>query len=116
VEASRIIIFNLPRLLGEIIERTVGDQPDMEIVEAVPDATLRAALEASGADFVIAGPNGDVGDANDLLAGWPSPRLLAVAGDGREGFLYELCPARRPLGEISPQTIVDAIRSERCAS
>jgi len=36
--------------------------------------------------------------------------VLVVSADGRETALFELRPQRTPLGEVSPQTIVDAIR------
>jgi hypothetical protein len=107
----------MPRILREIIEQAVADESDMEIVEiegrGVP---LRQTVESSKADFVIAGADYDFGEVARVLEERPRLRVLAVAGHGREAFLYELRPMRTPLGEVSPRTIVDAIRGARYAT
>ena len=106
----------MPRILREIVERAVTAEPDMEIVPGPPPgATLEAAVEASDADFVISGASSENGEFGHLLADRPGLRLLSVTRDGREAFLHELRPTSTPLGDISPQTIVDAIRSRRPA-
>lgn len=107
----------MPRILREIIERAVADEPDMEIVDSeAGNMPLREAIEASEPDFVIAGADYDFGEVARVLDERPRLRVLAVAGDGREAFLYELRPTRTPLGEVSPRTIVDAIRGARYAT
>ncbi len=105
----------MPRILREIIEQAVADEPDMEIVEA-GDVPLGQAVESSMADFVIAGADYDFGEVARALDVRPRLRVLAVSGDGREAFLYELRPTRTPLGEVSPRRIVDAIRGARYAT
>jgi chemotaxis response regulator CheB len=117
VEPSRIVLVDMPRILREIIERAVADEPDMEIVDSeAGNMPLREAIEASEPDFVIAGADYDFGEVARVLDERPRLRVLAVAGDGREAFLYELRPTRTPLGEVSPRTIVDAIRGARYAT
>jgi hypothetical protein len=107
----------MPRILREIIEQAVADEPDMEIVGVEGrDVPLRQAVESTRADFVMAGADYDLGEVARVLDERPRLRVLAVAGDGREAFLYELRPTRTPLGEVSPQTIVDAIRGARYAT
>jgi hypothetical protein len=107
----------MPRMLREIIERAVADEPDMVLVEAdAPELPLHEAVESAGADFVIAGSDYDFGEVAQVLDERPRLRVLAVAGDGREAFLYELRPTRTPLGQVSPRTIVDAIRGARYAT
>jgi hypothetical protein len=107
----------MPRILREIIEQAVADESDMEIVEVGGrDVPLRQAVESSEADFVIAGADYDFGEVARVLEERPRLRVLAVAGHGREAFLYELRPMRTPLGEVSPRTIVDAIRGARYAT
>jgi DNA-binding NarL/FixJ family response regulator len=117
VEPSRIVLVDMPRILREIIERAVADEPDMEIVDSeAGNMPLREAIEASEPDFVIAGADYDFGEVARVLDERPRLRVLAVAGDGREAFLYELRPTRTPLGEVSPRTIVEAIRGARYAT
>jgi hypothetical protein len=100
----------MPPILREIIERAVGGEPDMELVRSGPEPSLRAAVEASAAAFVISGADHDFAEVARLLDERPHLRMLSVAGDGREAFLYELRPTRTALGEVSQQAIVDAIR------
>lgn len=117
VEPSRIVLVDLPRMLREIVEQAVMAEPDMVIVrDPGENHSLSATVGRTGADFVILGRDGELDEVDGLLETHPHLRVLAVAGDGREAFLYELRPTRTPLGEISPRTIVDAIRSARCAT
>ena len=46
----------------------------------------------------------------ELFAADPRPRVLGIASEGREGFVYELRPYRMPIGELSPETLVNAVR------
>ena len=78
--------------------------------------TLGQTVASSGADFVIAGADYDFAEVARVLDERPRLRVLAVAGHGREAFLYELRPTRTPLGEVSPRAIVEAIRSARYAT
>jgi DNA-binding NarL/FixJ family response regulator len=116
VERARIALVELPRIMREIIERAVADQPDMEIVGELPASTLPEALDGAGVDVVISGTNYDCASLRELLDERPRLKVLAVADDGRDAFLFELRPTRTPLGEVSPQNIVDAIRNARCAT
>jgi DNA-binding NarL/FixJ family response regulator len=116
VERARIALVELPRIMREIIERAVADQPDMEIVGELPASTLPEALDGAGVDVVISGTNYDCASLRELLDERPRLKVLAVADDGRDAFLFELRPTRTRLGEVSPQTIVDAIRNARCAT
>jgi len=51
----------------------------------------------------------------ELVTSHPQIKVLAVAGDGRGAFLYELRPQTSSLGEVSPQGLVDAIRAATAA-
>jgi hypothetical protein len=114
LEPSRIVLVDLPRILRDIIGGAVGEEPDMQVVGQLPaDASVRLAVDEREADFVIVGSGYDFDEISEMLAQRPRLRVLEVAGDGRESFLYNLRPARTPLGELSPQTIVDAIRGAR---
>jgi DNA-binding NarL/FixJ family response regulator len=117
VQPSRIVLVDMPRLLREIIVQAVGDEPDLEIVPfEAHGAALRQTVESSRADFVIAGADYEFREVAQVLEERPRLRILAVAGQGREAFLYELRPTRTPLGEVSPRTIVEAIRGARYAT
>ncbi len=117
VQPSRIALVDMPRLLRDIVVQAVVDEPDLEIVALEErGAALRQTVDSSKADFVIAGADYDFHEVAQVLGERPHLRVLVVDGSGREAFLYELRPTRTPLGEVSPRTIVDAIRSTRYAT
>jgi len=116
VEPSKIVLVDLPRITREIIEQAVGAEPDMVTVDGLADATsLPDAIVRSEPDFVISGRDYEFAEVCAILEGHPRLRVLVVVEDGREATLYELRPTRTPLGEVSPRTIVEAIRGTRCA-
>jgi len=109
--STRIVLVNLPRMLREIIEDVVAAAPDLDVVETVERPTgLIAVVDGAKADFLIAGDDA-LEDVGVLLRERPRLKVLAVAGDGRQTFLYELRPQEVSLGEVSPQNLLEAIRA-----
>jgi len=101
-------------MLGDIVREIVDAQPDMQVVGRLVDARelVRTAI-ATDADFVVLGlEDGRLpGSCDQLLELDPAIRVLAVDGDGRRSFVYQLEPRMRPLGELSPDALVAAIRA-----
>ncbi|MEP6732535.1 MAG: hypothetical protein ABJE10_17960 [bacterium] len=114
MERIRILLAEVPRMLSEIIESVVEGQEDMSIVGAIDtrDRVL-ATLETTHADVVIVGlRSAETTTALDpVLYDRPRLKLLAISGDGRSSYLYELKPYCKPLGDVSPSGLVDAIRA-----
>ena len=50
------------------------------------------------------------GEGWRMLARYPASRIVALRGDASRAFLYEMRPHCTPLGELSPQTLRDAVR------
>jgi hypothetical protein len=101
-------------MLSDIITNAIDGQPDMEVVGALRQrGALRSAVGAARADVVMLGlRDGDLpSDCVALFDAYPWIRVLGVSADGRRAFLYELRPQRLPLGEISPDGLVEAIRT-----
>ena len=116
MEPRQIVLVDLPRMTREIIEQAVGGEPDMVIVDGHADHdSLPNAVAGSEPDFVISGRDYEFAEVCAVLDERPRLRVLVVVEDGREATLYELRPTRTPLGEVSPRTIVEAIRGMRCA-
>lgn len=112
-EATRIVLVNLPRMLREIIEEIVSHEHDMEVVgEFSKTVGLLEAVDSTDADFLITGTgDSELVGVGQLLRERPRIKVLAVGADGRQTCLYELRPQKVRLGEISPQTLLEAIRA-----
>jgi hypothetical protein len=74
---------------------------------------IRAAVRKTRADVVIlnepaAGPPQD---HQELLYSRPHLGVLSITSDGRHIFLHKFRPVRIALGEVSPDSLVQAIQS-----
>jgi chemotaxis response regulator CheB len=110
----RVLLAGLPRFMREIVERALVEAQDIEVVGVI-DALgeVNGMLTHAQPDVLIVGLE-DESDAPRLDRFlYASPRLtcLAIAGDARRAFLYELQPRAKPLGDVSPDGLVHAIRS-----
>jgi DNA-binding NarL/FixJ family response regulator len=116
LQRTRIILSGLPRMLGEIIRELVRTEPDLCIVGEYRDrGQALEAIERKTPDVVITGLERLARpDVADLLGHHPAVRVLAVSADGSESYLYELRPHERMLGEVSPRTLLTAIRRTTC--
>jgi hypothetical protein len=104
----------MPRMLCDIIADALVRQPDMEMVGMLASReALPTTVEETGADVVVIGLKDSElpEECGRLFYTHPWTRVLGVGSDGRRGFLYELRPTKAPLGELSPQGLVDAIRT-----
>ncbi len=101
------------KLLGDILAKVIAAEGDMELVrhEGSDEAIVATACR-SGAHVVIVGEVSrrlyDVFDR--LLDHRPRTRILSLTGDGQKAFLYRLRPELVELGELSPETLIAAIR------
>lgn len=114
MQPTHILLFSMPRLLRELIRESLEGEEDLAYAGCYPTAAeLGPAVERLGGErYVLIGTNGlDPGTLRELLGRHPHAKLLSLAHDGRETFLYELRPHRQPLGSLSPETLVAAVRS-----
>jgi DNA-binding NarL/FixJ family response regulator len=104
VGTLRILVVGLPRLVREMIERSLAAQPDMEVL---------GGRDSDSPDFVVCGldfpwlPD----QYRELLEEQPRARVLGIEAAGGHAYLYELRPQRVAIGEVSPDDIVAAIRT-----
>ncbi len=100
-------------MLRDVFKKVVADQPDMEVVGELDDSVgLLLAAGRTRADVVVLGlQNSELpGVCSHLLSEYPQIKVLGVTSDGRGAFLYELQPQKAPIGEVSPEGLLDAIR------
>jgi DNA-binding NarL/FixJ family response regulator len=114
VGERKVLLLGTSRLFGDLVKGIVEPADDVRVVaEVATEDELPEALEATDADFVVAALDDPTLTESylSLLEERPRLRVLALAGEGRRGFLWELRPRRVPIGEVSPTTLLAALRS-----
>jgi hypothetical protein len=100
----RVALLDLPQMMSEIVKDILDQAMDVAVVKA---------SEREDADVVILATDGDDLPAAGRiqLARRATARVIAINGQGRSAYLYELRPHRTPLGEVSADSLLAAIRS-----
>jgi hypothetical protein len=114
VRRIRILLAGMPRMLLDMVGAILMAHPEMIVFGKTQDtADIRAAAKNVRADVVILSePAGRAApDYRELLYSHPHLKVLSITSDGQRFFLHELRPFHAPLGEISPESLVRAIRS-----
>jgi DNA-binding NarL/FixJ family response regulator len=110
----RIVMAEIPRMTRDIVRETVANEPDMILVgEYSERAAFLESLAADGADVVIFGTSepGDSALPRQFFLTSPHIKVLMLAISGRSAVMYELRPHTTTLGDVSPQRLLEAIRS-----
>jgi hypothetical protein len=103
-------VTDLSGMLTDIVTNTLEAAPDIAVTVASGAEAL--AVEADVA--VVPGPpEGLPALGMELLGRHPWMQVMTIRRDGQATSLYELRPYERKLGEISPQTLLDAVRRVR---
>jgi DNA-binding NarL/FixJ family response regulator len=112
-----VVLATMPALLGDIVRETLAAYPDVEVVAEVEARDgIASAVRRTGARVVVVGisPVGRLGLSGllrDLLAEHPRLTVIALASDGRDGYVYRLRPHEVPIADLSPAALVQAIRA-----
>jgi len=95
-----------------VVEQVL-DQPDLEVIGVVGDhLEILLSTRLTEADVIVLGIQEAAlpGPVDRLLQEHPHVKVLVVTPDGRRAFLYELRRHAVPLGQASPDRLLDAIR------
>ena len=98
-------------MLQDILKRAISNEPDMEVI---PELMVSPQTDDRQLppDVVIGMSDSQPADsARALLAQWPRSQVLMITERGHKVLRYELLPRGVDLGEMSPDQLVDAIRS-----
>jgi DNA-binding NarL/FixJ family response regulator len=107
------VLVDIPPLLRDIVRASLAGEPDIDVVADLEGgAALESALDRLRPDVVILGPAAPPDAAAALVAAARVRRALTLDEAGR-AVLYELGPRRVPLGEVSKDVLVTAIRTAR---
>ena len=107
--STRILLVALPRMLEEIVTHILS-QRGLEVagtvrkVDGLPRKVARARP-----DVVVLGED-DPPLAAALLEQSPRLKVLTVAEEGQDSWLYGLNPERTRLGALSPARLVRAVQ------
>ena len=113
MESVRVVLMDMSPLLRQILRGVVHGGSGIKVVAEYAEMTpLVRAVEEHDADVVLFGHESTrlPSECRELLEARPYTRLLAVGNEGRRSTLYELRPHREPLGEVSPDELMEAIR------
>ena len=114
---TRVVLGTMPPLLGDIVRETLTRQTDFEVLAEVQTrGEIMPAVQHTGAQVVVVGiaAGGWVGLSallRELLAVHPRLTVIALASDGRSGYVYQLQPRTVAIDDISPASLVRAIRA-----
>jgi DNA-binding NarL/FixJ family response regulator len=110
----RILLDGMSEMLRTIITDILSTDPQCEIMaDMVEQNHLRSQLRETPADVVIlAVPDVEATSSRcaELLAHHPATRIIAITSDGKRALLYDLRPQVTPIDELSPATLLSAIR------
>ena len=107
----------MPRLLGDIVRETLSAQHDVTIIADVRARDeITPAVQQTDADVAVIGVAADAWNSlndllRELLAERPRLTVIALASDGRNGYVFQLLPSSVAIDDISPQSLVEAIRA-----
>jgi DNA-binding NarL/FixJ family response regulator len=98
----RVLVSGTRGIVADIVRNTVAAQPDFELVlgeDPHPDVVI-----------VQNGQSGNA-EASRMLWSHPESKVILISGDARRADVLELAPTRQALGELSPQSLVNAVRA-----
>ena len=111
---TRVLLWDMRTMMHDIILQLLTRESDFQVTApADKTSTLLDASKKYRPDVIVTsfGEDGANTAYTDLLLECPRVKVLDVRSDGRKGYLYELRPERKRLGEVSPESLVTAIRS-----
>jgi hypothetical protein len=110
----RVLLTNLAPLLRDILGETLAGEADITMATGgAPSADLVTLVRQTAAEVVLTQASRDVaqGLAHALEAEGLSVSLVAIEPDARHAMVFAVGEAPVELSDVSPTTIVMAIRS-----
>jgi hypothetical protein len=114
----RVLLWDLPMWMRDILEHAVTSTDGLTVVEPIPGArALRDAVAQERPDVVITGTrevDQPFGGFVPILYEFPLLRVFAIGGGGRETVQVTLIPSEEPLGDVMLDALMQLIaRSAR---
>lgn len=115
----RVVLGQMPVLLGDILRVTLSEHPDLEVFSDRSSGTRVGAIVAStDADVAIIALPPTARDrlAEDLLRAHPRLTVVALADNARAGCVYRLKTHVTPLLDVTPGSLLAAVRQAGAAT
>jgi hypothetical protein len=112
------MIAGMPRMMRGVLKSAITSQEDFEFVGELvgTEGIARATYEAAVDVVIVALPSGcDLTRLRPDLGG-PPHLLVTIEDGGRHAILHEWRSSVTQLGEISPDSLIAALRSRTIAS
>jgi chemotaxis response regulator CheB len=111
----RILLAGMSNMLSSIITAALEQSPEMIIAGVTSERDdLAGSIRLAQADAVVmqvAEPRVAL-RYRKLLFSFPTLKLIAIASDGKGGFVHELRPWSTQLMELSAATLLAALRAQ----
>jgi hypothetical protein len=103
-------------ILSHIV-KGILDEPDIRVLAELPLERWSAAKvdEAEADVLILASEDRSLSLLREVLRARPLLKVLTVRNDGRDTSLFELRPHETDLGQVSPETLLTAVRTARTA-
>jgi hypothetical protein len=110
LEPTRILLVGLPRLLEEIVTRILAETEDLVLVGVTPEVDSLARVASRTRPNVVVVQGADRQLVTSLFLQDPRVALLAIDEGARRSSLCLLKPECNRVGDLSPESLVAAIR------
>ena len=109
----RVLLTKMPPLLKDILSEALASESDMAVVSGAPRADLLTLVRQLAPDVVVTqAPNDEAASLARLVqSGAGSVDLVAINPDGRHALVFGHGETPVVLSDVSPTTIITAIRS-----
>jgi len=110
---TRILLFEMPELLIDLIRDAVAGDPELEVFTAHRGENADGAVRRCSPDLVMVELSAELPDTRHLALVEESPRLsvLGVRRQGVSGVVFQLQPHRRELGALEHGSLARAIHT-----
>jgi DNA-binding NarL/FixJ family response regulator len=104
----------MPPMLRSAVKPLVAGQPDMAVVGEIdkPFGVLLAVGQTHADVVILCLKNAELpGICSHLLSEYPHIKILGISVDARHAVLYEHRAQMIPIGNVSPEALLDTIRA-----
>lgn len=105
------MLVGLQGIIGDIVRDALSERAVDIVGDLHDEDRLDATVTRVDADCVVWGVVQGDPPAFELIASHPRLRVVSLEADGKRAFLYELRPARTPLGELSPTLLAAVVEA-----